>query len=116
MFRVCVVGSGPGGMYAAKYLLKHPAVADKVRVDVLECLPTPYGLVRYGVAPDHPEVKSVTSDFDSVFGSPQVRYFGNVTVGKDVAVDSLLRNYDGVILAYGASKDRLLRLSDGKYA
>mmetsp|Transcript_20516 Transcript_20516/g.38156 ORF Transcript_20516/g.38156 Transcript_20516/m.38156 type:complete len:464 (-) Transcript_20516:139-1530(-) len=105
--RVCIVGSGPGGMYAAKYLLKS-ALADRVHVDVVDALPMCYGLVRYGVAPDHPEVKSVTNDFDEVMRDPRVSFWGNVLVGQDVTVDALRKSYDGVVIAHGASTDREL--------
>ncbi|GBG34777.1 NADPH:adrenodoxin oxidoreductase, mitochondrial [Hondaea fermentalgiana] len=104
--RFCVVGSGPGGMYTAKYLLK--ALGDRLSVDVVDKLPTAYGLVRYGVAPDHPEVKSVSNDFDEVMADERVRFFGNVHVGKDVSVDDLREAYDGVIFAYGATSDKPL--------
>lgn len=124
MRRVCVVGSGPGGLYASKYLLK--ALGAGVRVDVVDRLPVPYGLVRYGVAPDHPEVKAVTNDFDDVMRDPRVRFFGNVDVGSgsssasdssksmstSTTVSALLGAYDGVILAYGASSDRELGLPE----
>lgn len=110
MLRVCVVGSGPGGMYAAKYLLKNKALADRLRIDVVEKLPVCYGLVRFGVAPDHPEVKSVSNDFDQVMGDHRVRLVGNVDVGTDVSVQTLRDNYDAVLLAYGASKDRMMGL------
>lgn len=110
--RVCIVGSGPAGFYAAKYL------ADKgVRVDLLEKLPVPFGLVRYGVAPDHPEVKSVESTFAKVAAEGNVRFFGNVAVGSEaLPLAALRRAYDGVILAYGASTDRPLGLGEGAYS
>lgn len=110
--RVCVVGSGPGGLYAAKYLLR--ALGDRVRIDVVDKLPVCYGLVRYGVAPDHPEVKSVSNDFDQVMQDERVRFAGNVDVGSDVEVKTLLDNYDGVLLSYGASRDKLMGLEQGK--
>jgi len=95
-------------MYTAKYLLK--ALGDSVRIDVMDKLPTCYGLVRYGVAPDHPEVKAVSNDFDEVMGDGRVNFFGNVELGVDVSLDSLRSVYDGVVLAYGASTDRLLNV------
>ncbi|EEY68381.1 NADPH:adrenodoxin oxidoreductase, putative [Phytophthora infestans T30-4] len=103
--RVCVVGSGPGGFYATKYLLKEHA---GVRVDMLEALPTPFGLVRSGVAPDHPEVKSVMSDFEKVANNERFRFLGNVRVGEDISLAELQRHYHAVVLAYGAAGDRKL--------
>ncbi|KAG7393495.1 hypothetical protein PHYPSEUDO_007332 [Phytophthora pseudosyringae] len=103
--RVCVVGSGPAGFYASKYLLKEHAGA---RVDMLEALPTPFGLVRSGVAPDHPEVKSVMNDFDKVAADERFRFLGNVRVGEDVTLAELQRHYHAVVLAYGAAGDREL--------
>ncbi|KAG6598102.1 NADPH:adrenodoxin oxidoreductase [Phytophthora cinnamomi] len=103
--RVCVVGSGPAGFYATKYLLKEHGGA---RVDMLEALPTPFGLVRSGVAPDHPEVKSVMNDFDKVAADARFRFLGNVRVGADVTLAELQRHYHAVVLAYGAAGDREL--------
>ncbi|RLN67476.1 hypothetical protein BBP00_00001584 [Phytophthora kernoviae] len=103
--RVCVVGSGPGGFYATKYLLKEHT---GVRVDMLEALPTPFGLVRSGVAPDHPEVKSVMNDFAKVAADERFRFLGNVRVGEDVRLADLQQHYHAVVLAYGAAGDREL--------
>ena len=113
--RCAVVGSGPAGFYTAKYLLdKNKAI----HVDILESLPTPYGLVRQGVAPDHQEVKSVMATFMEVAENSRFRYFGNVQVGsenaesqKSVSVSELKKAYDVVVLAYGASSDRNLGIS-----
>ncbi len=79
--RVCVVGAGPSGFYFTKYLLRD---LPDVAVDLLDALPTPFGLVRSGVAPDHPDVKAVQNDFSAVLMDPRVRFWGNVDVGKDV--------------------------------
>eukprot|EP01041_Mallomonas_annulata_P002098 gene2098-4103_t len=106
-FRVCVVGSGPAGFYSAKYLIDS---SPNIRVDIIDRLPTPFGLVRYGVAPDHPEVKSVMSDFTKVASDNRVRFLGNVTIGKDVKLSSLREMYSAVILAYGASTDKKLNI------
>ncbi|KEP66254.1 UNVERIFIED_CONTAM: pyridine nucleotide-disulfide oxidoreductase domain-containing protein [Hammondia hammondi] len=108
--RVCIVGAGPAGFYCAKYLQKAVPDANSLQVDMVETLPSPYGLVRYGVAPDHPEVKHVTEDFDFVARQPGFRFFGNVTLGKDVSLDELRSLYDAVILAYGAAGDKPLRI------
>ena len=105
--RVCVVGSGPAGMYAASALLS--ASAD-VRVDVVERLCTPFGLIRFGVAPDHPEMKVMADKFDVVASDERVRLIGNVEVGRDVSVAQLQRCYDGLIFAFGADGDRALGL------
>lgn len=112
MLRIAVCGSGPGGMYFTKYLLKHKSLVNKIKIDVIDKLPVPYGLVRFGVAPDHQEVKSVSNDFDIVMEDPAVSFCGNVCVGKDISVKSLLDNYDGVVLSYGCNSDRLLQLEN----
>ena len=105
--RICIVGSGPAGFYTAKYLMKEHA---HVQVDMLETLPTPFGLVRSGVAPDHPEVKSVMHDFEHVASSERFQFFGNVHVPSSVSLAELQRRYNGVVLAYGASDDRTLNI------
>ena len=136
-WRVAIVGSGPSGCYTAKYLMmgassKLPPSRSSLSIDVIERLPTPYGLVRNGVAPDHPEVKNVQNDFDVLFEESksnntthEIRFYGNVTVGdstsnsdstsdnentSDVALDELRALYDVVILAYGCESDRELDL------
>ena len=101
--RVAVVGSGPAGFYAADYLLEAGA-----RVDVLERLPTPWGLVRLGVAPDHPELKTASRVFEKTAAKEGFRFFGNVEVGEDVSHDELLRLYDAVVYTVGAQTDRRL--------
>lgn len=108
LHRVCVVGSGPAGFYATEELLK---TKIDVRVDILERFPTPHGLIRYGVAPDHPEVKLVSKKFDEIAHDKRVRFFGNVTVGVDVHFDELKHYYDAIVLAYGAEEDRALGIS-----
>ncbi|VDN15441.1 unnamed protein product [Dibothriocephalus latus] len=82
----------------------------ELRVDILEKLPTPFGLVRYGVAPDHPEVKNVINTFTQVAENPRLQYWGNVTVGKDVRLRELREAYDAVLLAYGATLDRRMNI------
>lgn len=104
---VCIVGSGPSAFYAAQYLLKYH---KELRVDILEKLPTPFGLVRYGVAPDHQDVKNVISTFTQVAENPRLQYWGNVTVGKDVKLRELREAYDAVLLAYGASLDKRMNI------
>lgn len=108
-WRVCIVGSGPAGFYTADTLLKGSA---DVRVDIFDQLPAPFGLVRYGVAPDHPEVKNVTERFTGIAREPRVRFAGNVAVvdgsGATLSVDELRAHYDAVVLACGADGDRRL--------
>ncbi|XP_024518798.1 NADPH:adrenodoxin oxidoreductase, mitochondrial [Selaginella moellendorffii] len=102
---VCVVGSGPAGFYVAKKLLKR---FDFARVDILERLPAPFGLVRSGVAPDHPETKVVINQFSRTAEDERCRFFGNVCLGTDVSLEELRKNYHVVVLAYGAESDHRL--------
>ena len=101
--RVAVVGSGPAGFYAADCLLTAEA-----QVDLLERLPTPWGLVRLGVAPDHPELKTASRVFEKTAAKEGFRFFGNVEVGRDVTHDELMRLYDAVVYTVGAQSDRRL--------
>src|ERR687897_288050 len=103
--RVAVVGSGPAGFYAASALL---ASDLDVEVDMIERLPTPWGLVRLGVAPDHPNIKAVSRAFEKTALEPGFRFFGNVEVGTDVRHDELMRLYDAVVYSVGAQTDRML--------
>ena len=103
--RVAVVGSGPAGFYAAAALL---ASDVEVEVDLLERLPTPWGLVRLGVAPDHPKIKAVSRAFEKTAAQPGFRFFGNVEVGRDVTHDELTALYDAVLYSVGAQTDRSL--------
>jgi len=105
---VAVVGSGPAGVYAAEALTRY---AGDVRVDVLDSLPTPFGLVRYGVAPDHPVTQSIAGTLAAVLEQPQVRFFGNVRVGTDLTVAELRDHYDAVLVATGAAVDRRLSIT-----
>jgi ferredoxin--NADP+ reductase len=103
--RVAVVGSGPAGFYAAGALLD----ADvPIEVDMIERLPTPWGLVRLGVAPDHPKLKSVSRAFERIALKPGFRFFGNVEIGRDLGHGKLLELYDAVIYAFGAQTDKRL--------
>jgi ferredoxin--NADP+ reductase len=101
--RVAVVGSGPAGFYAAGALL---AADPPAEVDLIERLPTPWGLVRLGVAPDHPKIKSVSRAFERIAERPGFRFLGNVEVGRDVMHTDLLEHYDAVIYSVGAQTDR----------
>jgi ferredoxin/flavodoxin---NADP+ reductase len=107
--RVAVVGSGPAGLYTAEALIKQAAALDpphQVNVDVLDRLPTPYGLVRYGVAPDHKSIKSIAEVLRRVLEHDRVRFVGGVHLGDDVTRDELLASYDAVVYATGAMRDR----------
>jgi ferredoxin--NADP+ reductase len=103
--RVAVVGSGPAGFYAAGALLASDLEVD---VDLIERLPTPWGLVRLGVAPDHPNIKAVSRAFEKIAAQRGFRFFGNVEVGRDVTHEELVRLYDAVVYAVGAQADRRL--------
>lgn len=103
--KVAVVGGGPSGFYAAEALL---AAERPVEVDLIERLPTPYGLVRFGVAPDHPKLKSVCGTFATIAAHERFEFFGNVDVGRDIKTSELLQLYDAVLFAHGASSDRNL--------
>jgi ferredoxin--NADP+ reductase len=106
MRHFAVVGSGPAGFYTAEALEK--AFGEQARIDILDRYPVPYGLIRFGVAPDHQSLKAVSKRYDKVAESAGVDFIGNVTVGRDVSVAELLQLYDAVILALGAPHDRKL--------
>ena len=108
VMRVAIVGSGPSGFYAAESLQKQvPGVA----IDMFERLHAPYGLVRYGVAPDHAKLKQVTRVFDTVAAKPGFRWFGQVTLGRDISLQDLRLRYDAVIIATGAQGRRSLGIA-----
>jgi ferredoxin--NADP+ reductase len=114
-YHVAVVGSGPSGFFAAASLLK---AADEskdagdfdIHVDMLEMLPTPWGLVRSGVAPDHPKIKSISKQFEKTAEDPRFRFFGNIAVGEHVEAAELAERYDAVIYAIGTQSDRSLNI------
>jgi ferredoxin--NADP+ reductase len=106
MRHFAVVGSGPAGFYTAEALEK--AYGDSARIDILDRYPVPYGLIRFGVAPDHQSLKAVSKRYDKVAESAGVDFIGNVCVGRDVSLAELLDLYDAVILAIGAPHDRKL--------
>ena len=106
MRHFAVVGSGPAGFYTAEALEK--AYGEKARIDILDRYPVPYGLIRFGVAPDHQSLKAVSKRYDKVAESAGVDFIGNVNVGHDVSVAELLELYDAVVLAIGAPHDRKL--------
>src|SRR5690242_11006366 len=103
--RVAVVGSGPAGFYAAGALL---SADPPVEVDMIERLPTPWGLVRLGVAPDHPKLKTVSRAFERIADKPGFRFVGNLEIGRDLSHEDLTRLYDAVVYAVGAQTDRRL--------
>ncbi|MBX3052068.1 MAG: FAD-dependent oxidoreductase [Caldilineaceae bacterium] len=104
--RVAIVGAGPSGFYAAGALLQQKDI--HVSIDIFDRLPTPYGLVRYGVAPDHQKIKSVTKVYERTVRDSRVRYFGNVGLGEEISHDELKSHYDQIIYATGASSDKQL--------
>jgi ferredoxin/flavodoxin---NADP+ reductase len=101
--RVAILGAGPTGFYVADHLLRSTQVAE---VDLIDRLPTPYGLVRLGVAPDHQKIKFVTTAFDKVAANPRFRFFGGVELGKDVTVADLRAHYHQIVYCTGAQTDR----------
>src|ERR671928_208665 len=101
--RVAIVGSGPSGLYAAGSLLR--SKDHEVEVDVLDRLPTPWGLVRAGVAPDHPNIKAVTRVYEKTAAHPEFRFYGNVEFGRDLDRDDLARHYHAIVYAVGAQTD-----------
>ena len=109
--RVAVVGAGPAGIYAAEALTRQDDVP--VAVDLVDRLPTPFGLVRHGIAPDHPKMRAIRDTLHHTLDHPLVRFVGNVDVGTDITLDELRRHVDAVIYTYGASLDRHLGI-DGE--
>lgn len=105
--RLAIVGAGPAGIYAADILLKHERTFD-VSIDLFDHLPAPYGLVRYGVAPDHPRIKGIITALREVLDRGDIRIFGNVRFGTDITLDDLKRHYNAVIFATGAVRDAAL--------
>ncbi len=111
-YHVAIVGSGPSGFFAASSLLKAADASEDmdIAVDMLEMLPTPWGLVRSGVAPDHPKIKSISKQFEKTAEDPRFRFFGNVVVGEHVQSSELAERYDAVVYAVGAQSDRALNI------
>lgn len=106
MRHIAIVGSGPAGYYTAEAAQKK--YGDDVRIDIIDRLPVPFGLIRFGVAPDHQSIKAVSKRYEKVALSSNVRFVGNVTVGQHISVEELCGLYDAVVLATGAPKDREL--------
>jgi ferredoxin--NADP+ reductase len=113
--RVAIVGAGPAGIYAGNILansLRNAQQPDsgpvEARIDLFESLPAPYGLIRYGVAPDHPRIKGIVTSLHEMLAAGSIRFIGNVEVGRDISLDELQERYDAVILATGAIRDAAL--------
>jgi ferredoxin--NADP+ reductase len=106
--RVAIIGSGPAGSYTAGHLLRHSA--QELHVDLFERLPTPWGLVRAGVAPDHPKIKSVDRVFERTAEHARLRFFGNVEFGKHVTLADLRSHYNAIVYAVGSPVDRAMEI------
>jgi ferredoxin--NADP+ reductase len=108
--RLAIVGAGPAGIYAADLLIKSEIRDFDVSIDLFDLLPAPYGLVRYGVAPDHPRIKGIIKALYEVLDRGDIRFFGNVEYGKDLNLEDLKKHYNAVIFATGAIKDADLNI------
>ncbi|MCT1367105.1 MULTISPECIES: FAD-dependent oxidoreductase [Kocuria] len=111
--RVAVIGSGPAGVYASDLLSKSDAVAEgnlEVSIDIFDRYPAPFGLIRYGVAPDHPRIKGIITSLHKIMENPAIRFFGNVEYGTDITLAELREHYDAVIFATGAYYDASLHI------
>ena len=124
--RIAVIGAGPAGVYSSDIFLRQLkklgeelGLGTKARIDLFEKLPVPFGLVRYGVAPDHPSIKFIASALEKTLDNPDIHLYCDVEFGKDVTLDDLLARYDAVLFATGAVKDKPLNLPgadlDGVY-
>lgn len=105
--RVAVVGAGPAGIYASDLLMKSDT---DVQIDLFERMPAPFGLIRYGVAPDHPRIKGIVKSLHNVMDKEQLRFLGNIEVGKDITVEELREFYDAIVFSTGATGDQDLRV------
>ncbi|MGZ3200180.1 MAG: FAD-dependent oxidoreductase, partial [Croceibacterium sp.] len=114
MRHIAIVGSGPAGYYTAEAAQKE--FGDDVRVDIFDFLPVPYGLIRTGVAPDHQSIKAVSRRYEKTALSDNVRFVGNVAVGKGVTIPELSELYDAIVLATGAPRDRPLEIPGAELA
>ena len=113
-----MIGAGPAGVYSSDIFLRQLkklgeelGLGTKARIDLFEKLPVPFGLVRYGVAPDHPSIKFIASALEKTLDNPDIHLYCDVEFGKDVTLDDLLARYDAVLFATGAVKDKPLNLS-----
>ena len=107
-YRVAIVGAGPAGYFTAQSLNTASNSGDNFLIDMFDRLPTPWGLVRSGVAPDHPKIRTVTKVFEKIAAEPNYRYFGNIELGRDIQISDLEKLYDVVVLATGTSVGRKL--------
>jgi ferredoxin--NADP+ reductase len=107
-YRIAIVGAGPAGYFSAQALQNSQDEERTFAIDLFERLPTPWGLVRSGVAPDHPKIKTVAKVFEKIASDPNFRLFGNVELGRDISIEQLKENYDAVILATGSTVGRKL--------
>src|SRR5215813_15017796 len=112
--RVAIIGAGPTGFYATDQLFRQPELV--VDVDLYDRVPTPYGLVRAGVAPDHQKIKSVTAAFDKVAAHPRFRFFGGIELGKDIAPSDLRQHYHQIVYSTGAQTDRRMGIPGEDFA
>ncbi|MDY3126942.1 MAG: FAD-dependent oxidoreductase [Corynebacterium sp.] len=103
--RIAVIGSGPAGIYASDLLVKSEL---NVQIDLFEKMPTPFGLIRYGVAPDHPRIKGIVQSLHNVMEKEEIRFLGNIEIGRDVTIDELREYYDAIVFATGATKDKAM--------
>ena len=109
--RVAIVGAGPAGIYCADALMKSDTASERgVSIDLYERMPAPFGLIRYGVAPDHPRIKGIITALHKVLDKPQVRLLGNIDYGTDVSLDDLRKHYDAVVFSTGATDDRGMKI------
>ncbi len=115
--RIAVIGAGPAGVYSSDIFLRQLAklgdelgLGTNARIDLFEKLPVPFGLVRYGVAPDHPSIKFIASALEKTLDNPNIHLYCDVEFGKDVTLEDLLERYDAVLFATGAIKDKPLRI------
>ncbi|MCK0439433.1 FAD-dependent oxidoreductase [Gordonia alkaliphila] len=118
--RVAIVGAGPAGIYCADALMKSDTAAARgVSIDLYERMPAPFGLIRYGVAPDHPRIKGIITALHKVLDKPQVRLLGNIDYGTDITLADLKTHYDAIVFSTGATDDRELKIPgvdlDGSY-
>lgn len=110
--RVAIVGAGPAGIYCADALMKNETITERggVSIDLYERMPAPFGLIRYGVAPDHPRIKGIINALHKVLDKPQVRLLGNIDYGTDITLDDIKTHYDAVVFSTGATDDRELKI------
>ncbi|MGB3699539.1 MAG: FAD-dependent oxidoreductase [Gordonia sp. (in: high G+C Gram-positive bacteria)] len=109
--RVAIIGAGPAGIYCADALMKSETASERgVSIDLYERMPAPFGLIRYGVAPDHPRIKGIITALHKVLDKPQVRLLGNINYGTDITLDDLRKHYDAIVFSTGATDDRGLKI------